>query len=306
MTNTLEHTIADYLIHCKVNLNLSSKTINAYTIDLGQFSKFCYEQKVVQIEQVDKNVIKKYIEICMESFKISTVKRKMATLKAFFRNHEIEHEHFQSPFRRFKQKLREPKKLPKTLKYSQVEAYLKQLYGKWESTNDDKRILRDILVIEILFQTGMRVSELSNLKLEHINFEDGSILINGKGNKQRYAYIANSRVLKLLQEYLLKFQNSIRECGYLLINNRGKKLSDQSIRNIVKKHNPFYEIVYVTPHVFRHTCASLLLGAGINLRMIQNLLGHASITTTQIYTHVADTEMAKTLKELHPRNRMYQ
>jgi Site-specific recombinase XerD len=304
MKNQLKNTVLDYLNHCEVNLNLSSKTVTAYRIDLYQFLKYCENNKIRFIQQVDKEILKRYIQICINKYKVSSVRRKLASLKAFFKNFEFEHEVFANPFRKFRQKLKSPQGLPKSLSLNQVSEYLNQLHRKWNDANKSNELLRDLLVIEILFQTGVRVSELSNIKRHHLNIQENSMLIYGKGSRQRYVYISNSNVIELLKIYQNEFQDAIEKTGYLFINNRGRKLSDQSIRQIVKKHNPFLGELHITPHIFRHTCATLLLVSGLNLRIIQSLLGHASITTTQIYTHISDLEMANALNKFHPRNSM--
>ena len=163
--------------------------------------------------------------------------------------------------------------------------------------------VRNIVVLELLFNTGARVSEIANLKLANTSFETGSILIKGKGNKERIIHVCNQEPISLLKQYYSLFKNKIEAAGdYLLINRFNKKISDQSIRGIVRKFVLSAGINRrITPHAFRHSFATLLLEKDVDIRYIQSLLGHSSIVTSQLYTQVNRAKQRSILKAKHPR-----
>jgi integrase/recombinase XerD len=163
--------------------------------------------------------------------------------------------------------------------------------------------VRDIAVLELLFATGLRVSEISDLKVECINLITGLIKVKGKGNKERIITVCNGETLKVLKEYYQLFHSKSKDSNnYFFLNRLNKRLSDQSIRFLVKKYARISGFERnITPHVFRHTFATLLLEQDVDIKYIQHLLGHSSITTTQIYTHVNGERQREILSQKHPR-----
>ena len=163
--------------------------------------------------------------------------------------------------------------------------------------------IRNIVVVELLFSTGARVSEIADLRTQSINLNTGCVTIKGKGDKERIIQICNSETLSILCNYYKQFKKELdKSGGWFLINRSKRKLSDQSIRIIVK--NLYIEAglsKHITPHIFRHTFATLLLEENVDIKYIQNLLGHSSITTTQIYTHVNQKHQREILTKKHPR-----
>lgn len=165
--------------------------------------------------------------------------------------------------------------------------------------------LRDIAVLELLFATGMRISELCSIKPDCINLEDGTIKIYGKGAKERILQIGNTDVLAAVREYGEAFSNTIGSSNCFFVNRLGHQLSDQSIRNMINQYADLAGIgQHITPHMFRHSFATLLLEEDVDIRYIQQLLGHSSITTTQIYTHVTLNKQRDILTTKHPRNKI--
>ena len=163
--------------------------------------------------------------------------------------------------------------------------------------------VRDIAVIELLFATGMRISELCSLKPESIDLESGNILIYGKGAKERVIQIGNPEVISALLLYQEYFEEDIAACGYFFVNKRKNKLSDQSVRFMIKRYAEIAGITqHITPHMFRHSFATLLLEQDVDIRYIQQMLGHSSISTTEIYTHVSNKKQKDILVNKHPRN----
>lgn len=154
----------------------------------------------------------------------------------------------------------------------------------------------------MLFSSGIRISELCALQPQHINLYDGTILIHGKGNKERRIQIANYSVLRILNEYYNEFYSKIQSCGYFFVNQKGTPLSDQTVRRTINKYADLAAInLHITPHMFRHTFATSLLEADVDIRYIQEMLGHSSINITEIYTHVAVAKQRDILLNKHPR-----
>lgn len=303
----LTELIKDFKFHCEFEKNLSEKTIEAYKIDLNQFEQY-KEYKNLEIEGFDKHKLKDYIQSLYElNFKAKTIKRKLAVLKAFFSYLEFDEIILVSPFRKMRISIKEPKTLPKTMELKEIIKILKILYKIKESFNDKniysyKTIVRDIVIIEILFSTGIRVSELCNIKLNNINLQAGIIKIKGKGDKERIIQICDNEAKKILKEYFELFSEQIRKTKYFLINRLNKQISEQSVRLMIKKYQKISGIEkHITPHMFRHSFATLLLEEGVDVRYIQHMLGHSSISTTQIYTQVNMKHQKKILNTKHPR-----
>ena len=303
----LEEVIKDFKFHCKFEKNLSNKTMEAYSIDLNQFEQF-KDYKNLVISEFDKHKLKEYIQSLYElDFKAKTIKRKIAVLKAFFTYLEFDEIILVSPFRKMRISIKEPTTLPKTMELKEIVKILKFLYKIKESFNDKnlysyKVIVRDIVIIEILFSTGMRVSELCNIKLNNINLQAGIIKIKGKGDKERIIQICDNEAKKVLKEYFELFSEQIKRTKCFLINRLDKQISEQSVRLVIKKYQKISGLEkHITPHMFRHSFATLLLEEGVDVRYIQNMLGHSSIATTQIYTQVNMKQQKKILNSKHPR-----
>lgn len=305
---TLEDCIKEFIEHCKFEKNLSLKTLKAYSIDLNQLRSFLLDRECsTSILLITKKELREYLE-CISNLKPKSIKRKIATIKAMFNFLEFEDYIMSNPIRKMRIQIREPKRLPKVMNIDEINRIFKYAYNQLESSNKHinnsyTESLRNILVIELLFATGARVSEIANLKEENINTTTGAITIFGKGNKERILQICNKETLHILRSYCFSFNEKIKNSGgFLLINRFGKKLSDQSIRNIVKKLTTNSGInKHITPHVFRHSFGTLLLEKDVDIKYIQTLLGHSSITTTQIYTHVNREKQIQILTAKHPR-----
>jgi len=173
-----------------------------------------------------------------------------------------------------------------------------------QNINEYKNLIKNITIIELLFATGARVSEICNLKLNDIDLESGSIRVLGKGNKERILQICNQEVTNIISEYISLHIIEINEYANLFNNRLGNRLSEQSVRLMIRKYAESSELnKHVTPHMFRHTFATSLLEEGVDIRYVQHLLGHSSIVTTQIYTHVAINKEREILREKHPRRK---
>ena len=301
MENLQTH-IANYLEYCGTQKRLDEKTLKAYRIDLRQFSEQTSSQEITDITS---ETLEAYIAKLHQQYKPKTVKRKIASVKALF--HYLEYKDIidRNPFNKIQVRFREPVILPKTIPLHTVETFLTTIYKQRNNAKTDyqkRNALRDAAVAELLFATGMRISELCTLKNEDVNLYEGIILIYGKGDKERRIQIGNDAVIHILEEYKNDFQTEIDSCKHFFANQSGKALSDQSVRRMINKYTSLAAIdLHITPHMFRHTFATSLLEADVDIRYIQEMLGHSSINVTEIYTHVAMSKQKDILTTKHPR-----
>lgn len=292
-----------YLHVCEAQRELNDKTVKAYRIDITQCCNYLIANQLLP----DKNGINHYLDYLHEKYRQRTVKRKIASIKAFFNYLDYEERIESNPFNRVRVRFKEEQLLPRSVSQETIEELLKYMYqqkrngelSKWKR----RLILRDICVIELLFMTGVRISELCELHQDSIDLSKGIIRVYGKGSKERIIPIGNTKVLQLLREYEKAFEKEIE--GNFFVNRYGEPLSTQTVRLMLRHYTKAAGIEqYITPHMLRHSFATLLLEKGVDIRMIQQLLGHASIVTTQIYTNVASEQKKKILEMYHPRNEM--
>ena len=278
--NTLDNYIAEYLEYCEYRKRLDPKSIKAYRIDLKQYLNFCYHSN----DFLSRDTVDFFITALHKQYKPKTVKRKQDV-------------HF-----------REAKLLPKTIPFHSIQKFLSVLYqekSQASSTYQRRCSIRDIAVIELLFATGMRISELCGLRPSNVDLENNTVLIYGKGARERILQIGNPEVISALTLYQETFQKEITCCNYFFVNKFNKKLSDQSVRFMINHYAEAAGIEqHITPHMFRHSFATLLLEQDVDIRYIQKMLGHSSISTTEIYTHVSNTKQKDILINKHPRNLM--
>ena len=300
--NTLSVITEKYLTYCETQKRLDKKTLKAYNTDLKQFASFFNNASIHAVAISD---IEKYIGYMHQNFKPKTAKRKLASIKSFY--HFLEYKDFidQNPFNKIRVKFREPVILPNTIPLYIIEKLLTTMYKERSLAHTPyrrKRILLDIAICETLFSTGMRISELCNLKNSDVDLHDATIRIYGKGAKERIIQIGNKDVLIILQKYKAEYLSEINKCGYSFANPNATQLSDQAIRRMLKKYCSLASIdLHITPHMFRHTFATSLLEADVDIRYIQEMLGHSSITVTEIYTHVTLSKQKDILATKHPR-----
>lgn len=305
-TQNADILIKNYLQHCRYQKGLNPKTIKAYRIDLTQFSDYIGGN----VYSCDKELMQKYLSELHSRYKVKSVKRKIASLKAFFSYLEDEEIVEVNPFNKLRVKLHEPFLLPKTIPFSTINLLLQCAYKKKSTFSNVmsyqyQASLRDVAVLELLFATGMRVSELCSIRVDTIDLNDGVIKIYGKGAKERMIQIGNPDVLSAVLTYYEAFSNYIHKTGWFFVNRLGNQLSDQSVRNMINMYVNLAGIdQHITPHMFRHSFATLLLEEDVDIRYIQQLLGHSSITTTQIYTHVTSKKQRDILATKHPRNKI--
>lgn len=302
--NELTNYITEYLEYCKYRKRLDNKTLKAYRIDLKQYQSFTSNS----YQSFSKNTIDEFITYLHKQYKPKTVKRKIASLKAFFHYLNYKEILTENPFSKLDIRFRESRLLPKTIPFHSIQTFLSTLYTQKEQATSQYQLrccIRDIAVIELLFATGIRISELCSLKPSDIDFKNNTVLIYGKGAKERILQIGNPEVLAALQLYQQTFQEDIKVCGYFFVNRLQHKLSDQSVRFMINHYVKLAGMEqHITPHMFRHSFATLLLEQDVDIRYIQKMLGHSSISTTEIYTHVSNVKQKDILFHKHPRNLM--
>lgn len=301
----MENLMNEYLENCKYRKNLNEKTIKAYWIDLKQYLKYTRLHSVNGLTRIS---LDRYITELHKNYKPKTVKRKIASLKAFFQYLIYTEVLEETPFAKIDISFREPKLLPKTIPLQTIQTFLSTLYSQKETLKTAYQyrcLIRDIAVCELLFATGMRISELCSIPSENIDLENGIVRIYGKGSKERILQIGHKDVICALSEYRKAFSCEIDSSGYFFVNRLHNPLSDQSVRYMINKYVEIAAIkIHITPHMFRHSFATLLLEQDVDIRYIQRMLGHSSITTTEIYTHVSNTKQKDILLNRHPRNCM--
>lgn len=297
----IQDKLVPYLEYCEYRKELDKKTLKAYRIDLRQYFAF------ICCDEPDREKIEEYITELHKKYKQKTVKRKIASLKAFYNYLEEEEIISRNPFRKIKVKFKETLTLPRVIPREEIEMLLNYMYDclKENGLTGYKYKLRDIAVVEVLFATGAREYEISNIREDSVNLNSGQIRIMGKGGKERYVQISNSSVLAILKKYYMENENETKKSGCFFINNRGNRYTEQSIRAMLKKYAKQAGIERnITPHMFRHSFATYLIEEGVDVSCVQQILGHSSIKTTQIYIHIAAKKQAEILREMHPRNNM--
>ncbi len=286
----------DYL---KIERNASPHTLRNYTADLKEFVEFLEKVKVKKWEDVDFRLISFFIRELYRKNSKRTIARKLSTLRTFF-DYLIREEIVKNNPARLLSNPKLEKKIPSFLNIEEVFALV-------ESPDDSPLGKRDRAIIEMLYATGMRVSELVGLNIEDVDFKSELVLVRGKRRKERIVPLGKP-ALEALRKYLPVRREIMESNGEthtaLFVNNRGRRLTARSVERIVDKYIVKTSIMRkISPHALRHTFATHLLNAGADLRTIQELLGHSSLSTTQVYTHVEVEKLMQVYMKSHPRAR---
>ena len=294
----MEKLIEKFIEYLEYEKGYSKKTIISYEKDLELFNKYLKENKITNIKSIDYNTIRKYLShLHDEKYEASSVSRKISALRSFFKYNIKEKTIINNPMTLISNPKKE-KKLPKYLNYEEIERLINSI------EIDTKEGIQERLIIELLYSTGIRVSELVNIKLKDIKIKENQINILGKGNKERIV-LFGEKAKDLIKQYMNAFKeyyqgNIINE--YLLVNKKGKQLTTNKIELIVKdalrksalKQN-------ISPHTLRHTFATHMLDSGADLKSVQELLGHENLKTTAIYTHISNERLKHVFINSHPR-----
>ncbi len=288
--------------------NLSQKTLGCYTGDIKRYLKFSLSS---DCEAFTVDSVQNYVSFLRDkkSLKDSSIKRNIISLKLFCRymeeSHSAEHN---NPFNEVKFKFKQERRLPKTLSITEIRKILicaknakESATGKFQSF----QTTRDLCVLDILISTGIRIGEAVAIRHTDILTHERLILIHGKGKKQRLIYISSSETWTAITD-LIKLKNKYNlQNEHLFLNKYGTPLSIYSIENIFQKHLKLAGIkTKATPHYLRHTFATNLLSSGADIRTVQELLGHSSISTTEIYTHVSMQRKKQVLNKYNYRNKL--
>lgn len=289
----------EFLHVCEFSRRLDSKTLRAYNIDLLQFQTYLNSSNLSFLE---KDNVSNYLESLHQRYAPASVKRKIATLKAFY--HYLERkEYADNPFHKLDVSFREPQKLPRYIPLHIIQELINiicQEQANAKSEFQKNQVLKDLAVIELLFSTGIRISELCCLPAASIDLQAGEMKIYGKGSKERLLQL-DSNVIKSLIKYQCVFQDQINQEGYFFTSPRGGHLTDQSVRYMINKYSQqTLSKVHITPHMFRHTFAKSLLEQDVDIRIIQPILGHSSIKTTERYTYVSSNKQKEILQNKNP------
>ncbi|MFH1250899.1 MAG: site-specific tyrosine recombinase XerD [bacterium] len=295
----MQHLVQDYINYLTIERNLSGNTLDAYRNDLGRYCQFLQEEGVKRPDQIDIKVIQKFINTLADiGLVASSLSRNFSSIRSFHKFLMGENivqtnpaELLQSP--------RIPARLPKILDLNEIEAIMDTI-----DINTNKGI-RDRAIIEMLYSTGVRVSELTSLEMNSIFFQHNVIRVLGKGSKERIVPFGD-RARKYLKNYISAVRSlllrSTKSGDILFLNMRGTPLSRMGVWKIIQQYVKLAGIrKKVSPHVFRHSFATHLLEGGANLRAVQEMLGHSDIATTQIYTHLDREYLIEQHRTFHPR-----
>tara|TARA_Y100000994_G_C15675275_1_gene435436 strand:- start:168 stop:1055 length:888 start_codon:yes stop_codon:yes gene_type:complete len=287
--------INDFLNYLNYEKRYSSNTLRAYTKDLNDFINFIQKESINSLVAIKKQHIHQFLYfLSLKKHSERTVARKLAAIKSLF-NFLIRENCLKNNVAKSIASPKIDKKLPIFLTQDKMSLLL----DLPNPSNFEES--RDILILEIFYSTGIRISELIKIKLEDINFKNNSINILGKGNKKRLVIIGNYAKKKLLD--FLNYRDNTKT-GFLFKNERKSKvgyISERFVFNIVKKYvRKVTNNQKISPHSLRHTFATHLLNNGADLMSLKELLGHSDLSSTQIYTHVNIEQMKKAFKKAHP------
>lgn len=292
--------LSAYFTYCKLQKNLDSKTLKAYQIDLKQFVESY--PKPTTVTRTDMEL---YIEHLMERYKASTVKRKIAALKAYY--HYLVYEEIleHSPFEKIQLHIRQESLLPRTIDRQILEDIFSAAYRELSVSHSEvarRTAIRNIAVLELLFASGVRVSELCTITCDNMNLDSQVVLIRGKGSKERKIYLASPPVIKALKAYLQVRLPRVADEAFFFLNRDGNRLSEQSVRRIINRYTDLSnQPSHYTPHMFRHSFATYLWDACGDVYEVKEILGHSSIKTTERYVHASFERQKKVLSTMHPR-----
>lgn len=301
----LESKLKMYNVFLKTEKNLSDNSIISYNSDIIKFFGYLRENTPVSsIENVSDDVIRRYIGFLKKSFSKAedyfsekSVNRYISSLRSFFKFLESEKIILSNPLENI-ESARISRTLPECLTYDEIDALLSQPDIK------NKLELRDKALMELMYAAGLRVSEVLNLEISNVYFSEGYIRVYGKGSKERIVPV-NETAIRFINEYIIICRNVIKKDksgSTLFLNYRGNKMSRMAVWDIVKKYSLRAGISkQIHPHTLRHSFATHLLEGGADIRIIQEMLGHSDISTTQIYTHIEKEYLIEIHKTFHPR-----
>lgn len=289
--------ISDFINYLTIEKNYSKHTIQNYESDLELYISYFHNKDILNINKQDIREYLKYLDEL--NYKTSSISRMLSSLRSFYnyllRNQDVT----TNPFKNIKNPKKE-KKLPNFIKYEELEKILKTCH------KDDPLGIRNQLIIELFYSTGIRISELINIKVQDIDFSNNIIKVLGKGDKERIVYFG-SYALKSINKYLNESRDILlkgKQSKYLFLNHLGNHLTDRGVRDIMERVIKESTVKNkISPHTLRHTFATHMLNEGADLKTVQELLGHSSLSTTGIYTHVSNERLRNIYLKSHPRSK---
>ena len=297
-------TLDDFIKYLSNKRSGSKRTSDAYYRDIARFITFLNDNNIKDFEDVDKNVVHDYISL-LRSGKITKTKlsdssyaRNLSSLRSFYKYLNVVHKCDVNPFLSVK-KVHASKHLPDVLTYEEV----MQVLNSFDL--DDPLSLRNKTIVETLYCCGLRISELCDLKLDDIDFKEMCLRVIGKGNKERIVPFP-SMLKESFYDYLEKYRsiNAKDNVSNFFVSKRGGKISPRSVQLLLDDVSKKCGLkVNIHPHVFRHSFATHLLDNGADIRVVQELLGHENLSTTELYTHLTYERLNKTIKDFHPHSK---
>jgi len=287
--------------HCRIGRGLSANTLRSYAIDGADFGKFIGSSTPVSV--ITRDQLRDYVRVLLDirGLKKSSVKRRIATLKVFFRWLEQEGLIKPNPFYRLDLTLRIPHRLPRSVSADDLRKLLTFIQKKEQGFT---AVLLE-LVVSLLFSTGLRISELAAVRIGDLDRKEGVIQVRGKGNRERRVYIISAALRRLLERYLVMHQQITKNSDALFVTAHGSPASTQYLRRrLIRSAERAGVSRRITPHMLRHAAATHLIEAGVDISFVQKLLGHASISTTQIYTHISDDRLKERLSQANTLGRI--
>jgi site-specific recombinase XerD len=286
---------ADFLRYCSVERQLSQHTLQAYAGDLTDFFRFMPTE--AELGAITEASLTEYLTDMLERRKlaIATVRRRFACLRAFIRR-LVALELAADVFARWRLQLPRRKRLPRALSAPEVSSLLRGFASR-KPASEASRETRSSTAVRLMIATGIRVGELCKLRVDDVSPDGRSFRIHGKGARDRVAYVSDVELRADLEKLARWHRRNGSAGGNLFLNRRGLPMKPQSVRSELRRYSTRSGAARrITPHMLRHTAATLLIERGVDIRFVQRLLGHSSIATTEIYTHVSDEALRTTLE----------
>ncbi|MCK5673415.1 MAG: tyrosine recombinase [Spirochaetales bacterium] len=297
MKNTFEENKFKYLNYLRTTRNLSDNSIRAYTHDLELFGNFLNNQSL-GFEKVEPKKVRSFVaDLDRKKLKKSSINRIISSVKNFYK-YCIRYDVLDiNPFAHVRS-ISNTRKIPDVLSFAEIQKMI-------DLTDNTFLGIRDRVILELLYSTGCRVSELTGMKVKEIDLKKRMALVHGKGGKARWVFLTKGTALELAsylplrKSYLNKTGSP--DDGSLILNVKGRSLSVRGVRYIINKYIMSIGVnKHVSPHTFRHTFATHMLNNGAGIRIVQEMLGHSSIATTQIYTHIGMDRLKDVYRAAHP------
>lgn len=301
-SNNWDKLLDQYFHYLNTERSYSFHTLASYGNDIKQFYTFIeqrYGLNDIAPSQVDKPILRSYLGyLKKQNYLATSINRKIACLKSFF-SYLYRHQVIATNPTNSLYSLKTVKKIPKTLSYESIKEALTP------TESDSALVLRDMAILELFYGTGIRLSELANLKIDDIDFVNRLIKVSGKGGKERLVPLGEMATHALTQYLEVKTdllkKNIMKEVSHIFLNKYGKPLSRRGIQRRVEKYLRYVSAGGTSPHVLRHSFATHLLDQGADLVAVKELLGHANLSTTQIYTQVSTERLKEIYRRAHPR-----